>query len=144
MSALIHLSERGSIFGISTLRYSRAPPTSSHTLNDTRTLNCSSRDGHRGSVDRAIETHRTNGVLSSTTRGVVTTKQTSQVTLTPGRLLQPKLKGVPRDTGFPPVQPKESQSVFTFLLLGRRRVDRKGAMWKGECRKKEIKKEVKR
>jgi hypothetical protein len=68
MAALIHLSERWRSFGISTLRYSRGPPTYSHSLNDARTLHCSSRAGNRGSVDRAMEAYQTNGVLSSDQR----------------------------------------------------------------------------
>ena len=75
VAALIHLSERWSIFGISTLRYSRGPPTYSHTLNDPRTLHCSSRSGEQGSVDRAMESNTGLMVLYRTTRGVVTTNK---------------------------------------------------------------------
>ena len=91
MSALIHLSERWSIFGISTLRYSRGPPTYSNTLNDARTLS---------TVPLALEIgvssivrwkqHRTNGVLSSDQRRGYH-KQTSQDALTSGHSHQPKL-----------------------------------------------------
>jgi hypothetical protein len=116
MSALIHLSERWSIFGISTLRYSRGPPTYSNPLNDTRTLNCSSRDGHRGSVDRTMEAHRTNGALSSTTRGVVTTSK-------PVR--SPSLRAVSSNRSRREsleiqaslLSSPKNQSMITFLLL---------------------------
>jgi hypothetical protein len=63
MSALIHLSKHWSIFGISTLRYSRGPPTYSHFQNDARTLHCSSHAGDRGSVGRAMD--KTRGVITS-------------------------------------------------------------------------------
>jgi hypothetical protein len=51
------------------------------------------------------------------TRGVVTTKQTSQVTLNPAHIRQPKLVAEPRGTGFPPVQPKESVRVHVVKLF---------------------------
>jgi hypothetical protein len=117
MSALIHLSERWSIFGISTLRYSRGPPLTAILLTmQERLIVPLAMD-----TGVAIEAHRTNGVLPSTTRGIETTKQTSQVTLTPAHIRQPKLVAGPRGTGFLPVQPKESQSLFT-VNRGRREV----------------------
>jgi hypothetical protein len=65
-------SERWSIFRISTIRYSRGPPTYSSALNDTRTIHCSSR-GDGSSTGLMVRYHPTRGL-------VVTTKQTSQVT----------------------------------------------------------------
>jgi hypothetical protein len=61
--ALIHLSERWSIVEISTLRYSRGPPTYSHSLNGARTLHCFSRAGDQGSVDHAM--HANIGLMVS-------------------------------------------------------------------------------
>jgi hypothetical protein len=117
MTALIHLSERWSIFGISTLRYSRGPPTYSNPLNDARTLSTVplAMDIGVASIVRWKNTGLM--VCYRPTRGVVTTKQTSQVTLTPAHILQPKLVAGPRGTGFLPVQPKESVHVHVLLLL---------------------------
>jgi hypothetical protein len=57
--------------------------------------------------------HRTNGALSPRSYH----KQTSQVTLTPAHIRQPKLVAGPRGTGFPPVQPKESARVHVLKLF---------------------------
>lgn len=75
MAALIHHSERWSIFWISTLRYSRDPPTYGHPLNDTRALPCSSRAGIWGSFDRAMEADTGVMVRYRPIRGVVTTNK---------------------------------------------------------------------
>jgi hypothetical protein len=87
MSALIHLSERWSIFGISTLMYSRGPPTYSHTLNDARTLPTVplAMDIGVGSIVRWKHTGLM--VCYRPTKDVVTTKQTSQVTTAPAHTL---------------------------------------------------------
>jgi hypothetical protein len=96
-------SERWSIFGISTIRYSRGPPTYSSSLNDKRTLHCSSRGD--GSSTGLMVRYRP-------TRDLVTTKQTSQVTFPEAHHLTNRSQCPVLSLGNP-----KHQSMFTFLLL---------------------------
>jgi hypothetical protein len=107
----------------------RKSPTYSHSLNGARTLHCSSRAGDQGSVDHAM--HANIGLMASyrPIRGLVTTKQTSQVPLPEAHLTTTGVRSRVRLSPQPksdrrsqcPVrslgQPIESVHVHVFVVV---------------------------